>query len=199
MVATVIGFLVEAIGSQLAFGFMFAQLAHETLYFSYFIVGLCGVLESKGKLPLDSHRAAMVVALIASYLMWHSHGSMKQLMADQELHILLSYINLSNAAVIAYSMRFTDSAIAFIAGYALCFLQGMWLLTAGFYECCYDLPMHEIATYLAVQCLLVTLAIAVAVAFWGPGASEQDDLSYRNKFSPLENMTDDGDEYGVPI
>jgi hypothetical protein len=196
MVCTGIGTFIEAYGGVLTFGNPFFQLAHETMYFSFFLVGLCAFLESKGKLPLDTHRAALVVAFIASYLMWYSHGTMKVLMADKELHILLSYINLSNAAVTAYSMRFTDSAIAFIASYALLFLQGMWILTAGFYECCYDLPMHEIATYLAAQCLIVTLGVIVAVSVWGPGISEQDDPSYRSNFSPLKNMADDGEEYG---
>lgn len=196
MVGTGIGLILEVSGGVLDKGNPFFQLAHETLYFSFFLVGLCGFLESKGRLPLDTHRAAMVVAFIASYLMWHSHGTMKLLMADQELHILLSYINLSNAAVVAYSMRFTDSAIAFVASYALVFLQGMWVLTAGFYECCYDLPMHEIATYLALQCVIVTLGVILAVGVWGPGASEQDDPSYRSNFSPLKHMSDDAEEYG---
>jgi hypothetical protein len=196
MVGTGIGIFFEAYGGVLAFGKPFYQLSHETTYFSFFLVGLCAFMESRGRLPLDSHRGAMVVAFISSYLMWHSHGTMKLLMADQELHILLSYINLSNAAVVAYSMRFTDSAIAYVSSYALMFLQGAWILTAGFYECCYDFPMHAIATYLALQCSILALAVILAVGFCGPSASEQDDPSYRSSFSPLKTMADDGEEYG---
>jgi hypothetical protein len=196
MVATGIGIVVEVTGGVITFGQPFNQLSHETLYFSFLLVGLCGLMESKGRLPLDTHRGAMVVAFISSYLMWHSHGTMKILMADQEIHILLSYINLSSAAVVAYSMRFTDSAIAYVSSYALMFLQGTWILTAGFYECCYDFPMHAIATYLALQCSMVALAVILAVGYCGPSASEQDDPSYRSNFSPLKTMADDGEEYG---
>ena len=159
-------------------------------------MGLSAWLEAKGKVPLDSHRGVAVVALLTSAIMWHTHGTMKLLMTDQLMHILLSYVNLANAAVVAYSMRFTDSAIAFIAGYALLVLQGMWLWTAAFYECCYDLPMHEIATYLSVQTLILTFCILIAVAIWGPDASEQDDPSYRKNFSMLKEMDDDTDTYG---
>jgi hypothetical protein len=184
MVATGIGIVVEVTGGVITFGQPFNQLSHETLYFSFLLVGLCGLMESKGRLPLDTHRGAMVVAFISSYLMWHSHGTMKILMADQEIHILLSYINLSSAAVVAYSMRFTDSAIAYVSSYALMFLQGTWILTAGFYEC-----------YLALQCSMVALAVILAVGYCGPSASEQDDPSYRSNFSPLKTMADDGEEY----
>jgi hypothetical protein len=197
-----------AISSATAFGIVFetctghwldhntfANLTHQTLYFSYLLVGISAYMESKGKLPWDSHRGVAVVALITSALMWHAHGTMKLLMTDQLIHILLSYINLANALVVAYSMRFNDSAIAHIGGYALLVLQGMWLYTAGIYECCIDLPMHDIATYLAVQCLTLTGGIMMAVAIWGPDRSEQDDPTFRNKFRPLNDMTEETDDY----
>jgi Family of unknown function (DUF716) len=188
--ATAIGIVFETCTGLWLSQNAFQNLTHQTLYFSYLLVGICAFLESKRKLPLDSHRGMAVVALITSALMWHSHGTMKALMTDQTIHILLCYINLANAAVVTYSMRFNDSAIAHIGAYALLVLQGTWLYTAGIYECCIDLPMHDIATYLAIQCLLLTGAIILAVAIWGPGFSEQDDPSYCNKFRRLNSMAD---------
>ncbi|CAB9498517.1 expressed unknown protein [Seminavis robusta] len=191
MIVTVIGLIVEMSGSYAAFGNPFGQLAHETLYFSFFLVSLCAFLETKGRLPPDTHRAALIMAFVSSYLMWHSHGTMKKLMADQIMHILLSYINLSNAAIVAYSMRFTDSTMAYIGGYAMLVLQSFWLFTAGLYESCFNLPMHEIATYLAVESLLVFMVIVVVFAMFGPEQSLQDNPSYRGNFAPLKLHGDD--------
>ncbi|CAB9498518.1 expressed unknown protein [Seminavis robusta] len=195
MIVTVIGITEEMSSAYLAFGNPLQQLAHLTLYFSFFLVCLCAFLETKGRLPPDTHRAALIMAFVSSYLMWHSHGTMKKLMADQIMHILLSYINLSNAAIVAYSMRFTDSTMAFIGGYALLVLQSFWLFTAGLYESCFNLPMHEIATYLAVESLLVFMVIVVVFAMFGPEQSMQDNPSYRGDFAPLRVRDDDPDDH----
>jgi len=199
MIATSVGIVFEGMGGLLYMGNFFTQLAHITLYFSYFIVGVCGYFESQGRLAPDTHRAAFVMALIAGFLMWYSHGTMKKLLADQSVHELLGYVNLVNAGVVAYSMRYTDSVFAFLGGFAMLVLQSIWLITAGFYECCYDLPAHEIATYLALQSLIVFLIIALVVAFYGPEPSEQDNLQFRQDFSPLKDMNEDdidGDDHG---
>ena len=107
---------------------------------------------------------------------------MKQLPADGALHIYLSYINGANAATVAYSMRYTDSVIAFLAGWALLLLQGVWIFVAGLYECCIDLKMHDVATYLALQCLAIFLGIVLTIGHFGPELSEQDKAQFRGNY-----------------
>ena len=138
---------------------------------------------------------AAVVCLITSYLVWYLHDTMKKLPTDQTIHILLSYINLVNAIVVMYSMRFTDSVLAYISNWMLIMLQAFWLLLAGTYECYVDLPMHEIATYLAVLSLLVVLAVTVVYACFGPASAKHDNLEFQGDFAPLKtaNDTDDND------
>ena len=116
---------------------------------------------------------------------------MKQLPADGALHIYLSYINGANAATVAYSMRYTDSVIAFLAGWALLVLQGLWIFLSGLYECCIDLHMHDIAAYLALVCLFIFLTIVLVAVLYGPALSDQDAAHYRGNFIVLASNEDD--------
>lgn len=193
MGATTVGTLYEMADKDA--GYDSVALTHCTMYASYFIIGICALFESKGRLPLDTHRAALVVACTLQSLIWYAHGSMKQLPADGALHIYLSYINGANAAVVAYSMRYTDSVIAFLAGWALILLQGLWIFLSGLYECCIDLHMHDIAAYLALICLFILLTIVLVVVQYGPALSDQDAAKYRGNFSVLAS-NDEDKEYG---
>lgn len=186
LIATFFGLAQEIIGGIQNSGRPFSQLAHEVVYFGFFMVGVCGLLESTGRLPPDSHRAALVLAFWGSGLIWHTHGVMKQLPVDQSLHILLAYVNYADAAVVAYSMRFTDSINAFVGGWALMILQATWLLTCGVYECCWDYSMHQVTAFLSGQCMLILLFIVLVFAAFGPKPSKQDDPEFRQGFSPLD-------------
>lgn len=175
-------------------GFDHVAFTHCTLYFSYFLMGICALYESKGRLPLDTHRAALAIACVAQSLVWHAHGSMKKMPADGALHILLGYLNLANGATVAYSIRCQDSVIAFLGGWALLVVQGFWIILSGLYECCIDLKMHDVATYLSLLCLIVFLVVVLGVAHFGPPLSDQDLAKYRGNFSVVSSNTADEEE-----
>ena len=196
---TTTGILIEGIGGWLHSRNFFLQLSHEVLYFGFFAVALTAIYESKGKLPPDTVRVAAVLAFLGSYLMWYSHGQMKELMVDKELHILLAYINLANAAIMAYSIRFNDSTVAYVAGYALIMIQAIWLLLAGLYECRIELNMHDIAAYLSGLMVLMFVVIvsvyAQCVVEPVDEMTEQYDSDFRQSFAPLKTttLTNNGD------
>lgn len=194
LVATVVGTIYEILDSDP--GFDHVAFTHSTLYMSYFIMGICALYESKGKLPIDTHRAAFVIASIVQAQIWYTHGSMKKLPADAALHIILAYTNWANAAVVAYSMRYTDSVIAFLAGWAILVLQGIWIIISGLYECCIDLHYHDVATYLALLVMLIFLTIVLVIGHFGPKLSDQDVAKYRGNFSVLtsSDTSDDSDD-----
>jgi len=174
-------------------------LTHCTLYVSYFIIGICSLYESVGRLPLDTHRVALVVACIVQSGIWYAHGTMKQLPEDGTLHILLSFINVATAAVAAYSIRYTDSVVAFLSGWALLLLQGIWIVLSGMYECCIDLHAHDIATILALLCLTILLGIVLVAVHCGPSSPSlllkrqgQGQAKFQSHFTVLR--TTDGDD-----
>lgn len=195
MGGTCVGILYEILDKDP--GFDSIALTHSTLYISFFIMGVCALYESKGKLPLDTHRAALVLACIVQALIWHAHGTMKKMPEDAMLHILLSWINLANAGVVAYSMRYVDSVIAYLSGWGLLVLQGMWIFIAGLYECCIDLHMHDIATFLALLCLAIFLGVVLVAVHCGPEIADQEKAQFRGNFAFLseadENETFDSD------
>jgi hypothetical protein len=188
---TLVGMVYEIADSDRP-GFDSTAFTHCALYLSYFIIGICAIYESKGRLPVDTHRAALVLACVLQALIWNTHGTMKKLPADGALHILLGYINWATAISVAYSMRYTDSVLAYLTGFALLFLQGLWIFLAGLYECCIDLHYHDVATILALLCLLIFLGIALVAGHWGPKPSDQDIARYRGNFSILSSVDNDG-------
>ncbi|CAB9510925.1 expressed unknown protein [Seminavis robusta] len=196
MAGTTVGIIYEIYDKDP--GFDSTAFTHASLYTSFFIVGICALYESKGRLPLDTHRAALVVACIVQALIWYAHGSMKKMPADGALHIYLSYLNWGNAAAVAYSMRYNDSVIAFLAGWAFLLLQGLWIFVAGLYECCVDLHMHDVAAILAMLCLVTLLSIILAVVHLGPKPSDQQLAKFRGNFSILNSSDGDGD-YDVAV
>jgi len=173
----------------------FFQFSHQVLYFSFWSVALTAIYESKGRLPPDAIRVAAVLAFVSSYLMWHSHGEMKDLMADRELHILLAHVNLANAAIMAYSMRFNDSIVAYVAGCALLMAQAIWHLVVGLHESLIDLRMHDIAAHLGgliVLMFVVIVSVHVHCVVGSVELTDQDDIEFRQSFSPLKTTTTAG-------
>jgi hypothetical protein len=173
-VCTLLGFLVEAIGGYLAKGDLWFQSAHETLYALFFFAGVCSVLEAKGWLPPDSSRAGLATALPGEYILWHEHALMKTNMVDQRIHIILANVSLSNCAVVAWSVyRGAESMMAFVLGYAMLVLQGLWLLTAAFNIGVYQehsqtggfLTHHNVGVIFCLEILVVAFGIVAGTAF----------------------------------
>lgn len=173
-ICTLLGFLVEAIGGYLAKDDLWFQSAHETLYALFFFAGICAVLESRGRLPPDSSRAGVATALLGEYILWHEHALMKTNMVDQRIHIILANLSLSNCAIIAWSVyRGAESMIAYVLGYALLVLQGLWLLTAAFNIGVYQehsqtggfLTHHNVGVIFCLEILVVAFGIVAGTAF----------------------------------
>lgn len=186
-----LGMAMETGGGWYAKGNPFFQLAHTTIYFSYFLVALCANLETKRKLPPDSFRVMMVVGLVGEYVIWNSHAAMKKEMSDALMHRLLAYMCLLNAAVTAYSIKFTDSIFAYVASWGLRCLQGSWLMTAGVYEGYIDIKMHYVSSLLSLEASFICLIIMLSWAYFGPEPLPQDDPEFRREFSPLNSKEDD--------
>jgi len=140
MVCTTCGLIGEAVGGFLVMGNPFFQSAHETLYFLFFFAGICTLLESYKALPPDSSRCGVAVALLGEYILWHEHALMKSNMVDQRIHTILANISLSNCAIIAWSVhQGSRSILAYVLGFALFVLQGLWLMTAAF-----NIGIHQV-------------------------------------------------------
>lgn len=163
----------------------FKQLAHMTMYFSYFCVAFCGYLESKRRVPADSFRIMIAMVSIGEYLIWDQHAMMKK-GADMALHHYLAYVCLANAVTTAYSVRNTDSTIAYVISWSVRVLEGMWVITAGIYEGYVDMPMHDISCFLLLEACFLALLIVSVWAIFGPEPLEQDLPEFRNQFSPLD-------------
>jgi Family of unknown function (DUF716) len=173
-ICTLLGFLVEAIGGYLAKNDLWFQSAHETLYALFFFAGVCAVLESRGRLPPDSSRVGVATALLGEYILWHEHALMKTNMVDQRIHIILANVSLSNCAVVAWSVyRGAESMLAYVLGYALLVLQGLWLLTAAFNIGVYQehsqtggfLTHHNVGVVFCLEILVVAFGIVAGTAF----------------------------------
>lgn len=175
MSVTLFAILMEGVGAWRNLGDPFAQLPHQVLYFSFFFSGIIAQLEVKRRLPMDSHRAGLSVAFLISFLLLRAHTKMKPLAVDRELHSYLSYISLLTSIVIAYSMRCTDSVLAYIASFSLVLLMGLFTITIGFYEWgtgdggyVLDIPLHSVVTYFTLEIALVGMTVTLGYAFFGP-------------------------------
>jgi hypothetical protein len=171
---TLAGFLVEAIGGYVAKRNLWFQSAHECLYALYFLAGTCALLESRALLPPDSSRCGVVTALVGEYILWHEHALMKTNMIDQRIHIILANLSLLNASVMAWSVyRGSESVVAYVVGFALLVLQGLWLLTAAFNIGINQvhsktggfLTHHNVGVIFCVQILAVAFGLVLGAAF----------------------------------
>ena len=158
-------------------------LTHCTIYACFFGVGVCAFYESKGRLPPDSHRKAMVFAWIIEGMIWtNHHGSLPP---DVSLHILLGYINFAGAAIVTYSIYNTTSVAPYLAGWGLLVMQGAWLVTIGLYECCINITAHEVINYFALYLVFIFLTVVLTTVHLGPGYEPSNLPEMRGKFRAL--------------
>ncbi|CAB9497563.1 expressed unknown protein [Seminavis robusta] len=136
-------------------------------WFCFFCVGVVSLLEAQRKLPPDSYRQYLALALFLSFATLHDHAVEKHVKTIVKFHLYVAYIHLANAMVLAYSAKHPENIVAYIAGWALLLIQGLWLYLIGFYFCCVDVKSFRIGSYSSLLVLLVTLTITVSVALWG--------------------------------
>lgn len=201
IVATSIGILGEGLGavfdSTMPEAGFFHQLTHETLYLSFGFVGVIALLESKRKVPPDTCRAGMVLALVLNYVMMNAHGNMKRNPTDSIVHIYLAQLHLVNALVMAYSIKYPDSLIAYVTAFGLIVITGLWMLTLGFYACCIDISMHEAGTYFSLEIVLVFFAIVGIGAYCLPPEQHYPDNNnsmIEREYGQLTTVVDGSDQ-----
>jgi hypothetical protein len=167
--AAVVGSISEGMGGVVTFQDFFFQLLHETLYLAFGFAGLVTYLESKRRVPMDSNRVSMAIALLLNYLMMSSHSAMKTGSIDGSLHSMEAKLCLVNALMHMYSVGNPKSLFAFLLCHVLHVMIGVWMTTLGFYVCCFDIPLHWVETVFSLQLLLLfTLILAIAVIVLPP-------------------------------
>lgn len=154
-----------------------APATHISLYLSSAFMGVAALLEGLKRLPPDSWRLSVAVAMVLHYIIWHEHALMKQLPADFRLHELLAQLCLVGAALIAYSIKYPKNVIAYVAAQAACVLMGLWLYTGGVYAAFIDIPAGLIGVLFVAEALFVLLVVTLGAAFLVP-QSHSSDIPY---------------------
>jgi hypothetical protein len=148
-------------------------MTHISLYLSYMFVGISALLEGLKRLPQESARGAVVLALLLNYILWNEHALMKEVPADFRLHELLAQICLVAAADVAYSIKYPQNVFAYIMQPGICILMGLWLYTGGIYAAFIDIPVGMIGILLCWEALFVATIILLGAAFLVPKSYDQ--------------------------
>jgi len=139
-------------------------LTHHVLYLSYILVGFVAILESKKRLPPDSHRRCLSLTLGVQFMIFLDHGMCKETPTDSKMHIMLAMIDLVGCTVVAFSVASPSSMEAYVASWVCLFLQGTWFVTLALYSGFMDISVERVCTYLGIQILIVTTTVVVVVA-----------------------------------
>ena len=145
----------------------FHQSFHQTVYLMHAMIGLVAFFEAKGRLPPDSWRAMFALTNFCAGLMFTEHSSMKKHLAEEHSHRLLALACFISAAVLTVSVLKPEQLVLYISGYGLCIVKGLWYYTAGLKP-----PVHLVATFFALEVMLVSVSIVVITAlFVAPAGS----------------------------
>lgn len=210
-VCTALGGVYEGIGGVIATGNFFNQAAHQTLYTSYFFVGVVMMLESGRRLPADSSRCALALALFLEYVLWYDHAIMKSEGTDRRMHVIMALICLGGSVVIAASVCRPANVTAYIGGWGMLVLQSFWLITAGINAGFREIHRHDIGVLLCLEVLVVVSLILFGFACYGPplrapeggylnsvDSSSRPRRSERKEYETL-NPNDDSEDDTVPV
>lgn len=169
-----------------------AAKPHITMAFLTAICGVAALLESKKKLPADSFRRCLVVNMMAETVMMYGHASMKENMADAQMHKLLAHLYFAGVAATAYSIAVPSSLMAYVGSYAVGILAGVWWITIGFYMCCIEISHHDVGPLFGCEVGVLMAAVLAVVHFRGVYSDENevigpDGESIRAEFKPLDS------------
>jgi len=188
---TLCGIALEA-GSDVIDGVSYTRhLGHESFYLSYTFVGLVLVLESVGKLPLDSGRKSLCLAFFLQYIGWTEHGLMKTDMADQRIHLLQAQISLWTTIAFGYSIYNPRSIEAYVISFALLILMATWLVTAGLNADFVNISWHLVGPYLSLQALAIASIVTIGSAYFSGSQIDQNNAARSScKYSTLDTNDD---------
>jgi hypothetical protein len=200
---TCIGLLVEGGGTctdpsvlqRTGYSFCFFENAgHQMLYLSYGGIAPFLFLEAAHKLPLDTSRIYLALALLLNHILWREHAIMKSDMLDQRVHVLMAQLCLVHASIMLASVCKPTNLILYIAGWGLFVLQATWLLTLGVNAGMTKLDMHKAAPLFCFQVVAVTLTILVLGAGFGAPASNTSNTNTYEKVHLTTNDDKDDDD-----
>ncbi|GMI47150.1 hypothetical protein TrCOL_g9869 [Triparma columacea] len=197
IIATFIGFCMEMIGGILYSTGPFHQILHECLYLSYFIVAITALLESHSRLPLDTWRTALAVALLLEGILFNAHANMQEGYEKIE-HQLMSLCSISNGLVALYSVRNPKDIFAYVTTFGLMAVQGLWFYVIAFTYKGLVLTMHTVTPAFAIVCMGVW-AVATVASAWGRDKDTESSLErqeYKKVRSDVE-ISSRGGEDGI--
>lgn len=120
-----VGFFLEGIGGFLHNGNFFLQLAHETMYLGFFAAGVSAILESKGRLPTDSWRLAVVMAFWVEGLVFYGH-SLEQRGIERVLHFIMVGFSWATAACFLVAVIYPTKMVPQVMGLVGMLSKGIW-------------------------------------------------------------------------
>mmetsp|Transcript_54372 Transcript_54372/g.80660 ORF Transcript_54372/g.80660 Transcript_54372/m.80660 type:complete len:270 (-) Transcript_54372:173-982(-) len=165
MSLTTFGMIVEA-GGSLKDGFGFShQLAHQALYLCFFFVGAVACLEARKLVIPDTSRVVLSFVFLLQYVLWNEHGRMKDDPSDARVHLLQAHINLAAALAFGYSTYCPKSLLAYVAGWSLMLLNGLWMFTAGLTLYCIDIMTHTVGAALVLEALFVAAMLILGAVY----------------------------------
>mmetsp|Transcript_477 Transcript_477/g.920 ORF Transcript_477/g.920 Transcript_477/m.920 type:complete len:241 (+) Transcript_477:122-844(+) len=137
-------------------------IMHCIIDASFTLVGIVLLVESKKRLPADSFRFALAMALYLAGVLWKSHSMMKEGVEKSQHMFIVDLCNMA-AAVQVYSVLNPSNVVAYITGYTLILCQGIWLMVLAFMDG-HSPVMWSIAPAFCVAILLTFAVVATMTA-----------------------------------
>ncbi|CAB9515164.1 expressed unknown protein [Seminavis robusta] len=164
------------------------QPGHVAMYGSYASVCLVALLESTGRLSMDSWRIALVLCCLMNYLLMAGHSDMKPTLEDKLTHKIWGDIELYHAVILFYSVYNASSLPAYLGTWIMFLLKGCWIVLSGVQLQFHIMDMEVIRPVFVLLVLFFTGVTTVIGAFFG-NIHYQSDLSLRNK--SVDSMNND--------
>ncbi|KAL9188198.1 hypothetical protein ACHAXT_006576 [Thalassiosira profunda] len=193
MICSLVGGAYETMGGITRDLGFFHAFAHQALYLSFLFVGAVGCLEGKKIIFMGAHRYALTFSFLLQFVLWHEHAIMKEEPADVRVHMLQAYVNFAAFVIFAYATYDPKSVFAYVGGWAVIVLNGMWMFTAGLNACCVEMLAHAVGAALVLEALFVASMIVLCMAcFLDPSPSNQRSNVEMKQYSVVQTDIEEG-------
>jgi len=119
------GFMIEGLGGLIHLGNFWHQLAHETMYGVFLLVGFAALFESSGRLPYDSWRVAMCLAFGVEGSAFYGH-QLEQGPVEAMLHFIMFLTSYLTALSFLWASREPSSLLPHLFGVGGMITKGLW-------------------------------------------------------------------------
>jgi len=161
------------------------EVGHIVMYSLYACIGGTVLLESIGKLSVDSWRCAAIFCFLANYILLEGHAQSKKLKEDQLTHHLWSQIELYQAVVMAYSVKNTSCVVSYVASLTMFVIKGLWIITTGTQLSTNFMSLENIRPMFVFQTTAIAMTATLVGAFFGKKSSNSRHYNNNNN-----NVTD---------